>query len=118
MSPGLLTGRQVYREGPVPGHTSGKLPGKINKGSRLLVPGSRGTDRKNPWSLVEGVGGGGLPGIPDSPRPRPPWPTRSDRSTLERSGDVRGTDLPLDAGPGELCGGEVTRSPCILRCLL
>lgn len=55
MSPGLLTGRQVHREGPVPGHTSGKLPGKMNRGSRLLVPGSRGTDRKNLWSLVEGV---------------------------------------------------------------
>lgn len=68
MSLGLPMGRQVHREGPVPGHTSGKLPGKINRGARLLVPGSRDTDRKNSWSPIGGVGGGRLPGIPWTPQ--------------------------------------------------
>ena len=39
-------GRQVHREYLVPGHTEGKLPGKMNKGAGLLIPGSRDTDGK------------------------------------------------------------------------
>lgn len=57
----------------------------------------------------------------DSPRPWPPWLTRSDPVLLNDPGTSKAlTFLSMQTRElqTELCGVEVTRSPCILRCLL
>ena len=80
---GLPMGRQVHREGPVPGHTSGKLPGKINRGphSSSQDQGAQtGKTHGHPlreWEVAD------CRAFHRLPKPRPPWLTRSDCSALE-----------------------------------
>lgn len=100
MSLGLPMGRQVTEKVLSQVTPQGSCQERLTEG-----PGSLSQDQGTQTGKTHGHPLGEW-GVADCqafhglPRPRPPWLTQSDRSALERSGDVKGTDLPLDAGLG------------------